>query len=112
MYYNFLLNHRCACFPFEADGKKYQSVEAYFQSLKFHPNDKYMEEIRLAKTPLKAASLGKYVEREREGEKEEGEGERRRRGEKEEGEGEEDLSLFNVSFLSTFFPFRTEKLLL
>ena len=44
--------------PFTLDGKIWPSVEHYFQSQKFPSNPDYQEQIRTAKTPLNAKTLG------------------------------------------------------
>src|SRR5687768_6777352 len=33
-----LCSCRCTCYPFTVERKEYQSMEHYFQSMKFHPN--------------------------------------------------------------------------
>lgn len=43
---------------FDLDGKRWPTVEHYFQAQKFTANPEYQEEIRVAKTPEKAKSLG------------------------------------------------------
>ena len=49
--------------PFEIDGKTWQSVEHYFQAMKFASNPEYQEQIRLAKTPTTAKQLGSTKEK-------------------------------------------------
>jgi len=44
--------------PFTLDGKIWPSVEHYFQSQKFPTSPDYQEQIRTAKTPLNAKTLG------------------------------------------------------
>lgn len=49
------------------DGLVYPSCEHYYQSMKYHPNEKVMERVRKAETPGKAKALGrssKYLLRE------------------------------------------------
>lgn len=48
--------------PFEMDGKTWPSVEHYFQAQKFPSDPAYQEEIRKAKSGLKAKSLGQSQE--------------------------------------------------
>lgn len=48
--------------PFEMDGKTWPSVEHYFQAQKFPTDPAYQEEIRKAKSGLKAKSLGQSQE--------------------------------------------------
>ena len=43
---------------FDLDGKRWPTTEHYFQAQKFTATPEYQEEIRLAKTPEKAKSLG------------------------------------------------------
>jgi len=43
---------------FDLDGKRWPTVEHYFQAQKFTANPEYQEEIRVAKTPEKAKTLG------------------------------------------------------
>jgi hypothetical protein len=43
---------------FDLEGKRWPTVEHYFQAQKFPANPEYQEEIRAAKTPEKAKSLG------------------------------------------------------
>jgi hypothetical protein len=43
---------------FDLDGKRWPTVEHYFQAQKFTANPEYQEEIRIAKTPEKAKTLG------------------------------------------------------
>ena len=43
---------------FDLDGKRWPTVEHYFQAQKFTANPEYQEEIRAAKTPEKAKTLG------------------------------------------------------
>ncbi|MCE9547193.1 MAG: NADAR family protein [Planctomycetia bacterium] len=47
-----------AAFPFTLDGKRWPTSEHYFQALKFADED-YREKIRLAKSPMIAARLGR-----------------------------------------------------
>lgn len=49
--------------PFELDGKTWQSVEHYFQAMKFASNPEYQEQIRLSKTPTTAKQLGSSKEK-------------------------------------------------
>ena len=44
--------------PFTLDGKVWPSVEHYFQSQKFPTSPEYQEQIRTAKTPVNAKTLG------------------------------------------------------
>ena len=48
--------------PFQMDGKTWPSVEHYFQAQKFPSDPAYQEEIRKAKSGLKAKSLGQSQE--------------------------------------------------
>jgi ribA/ribD-fused uncharacterized protein len=43
----------------EIDGIKYPTTEHYFQSVKFNNDPEYAEQIRLAKSPMDAAKLGR-----------------------------------------------------
>lgn len=56
--YSFLSNFYCA--GFVVNGKRYATVEHYFQSQKT-TDSKRAEEIRLARTPLIAKRLGRYA---------------------------------------------------
>ena len=47
---------------FDLDGKRWPTVEHYFQAQKFTANPEYQEEIRAAKTPEKAKTLGAAVD--------------------------------------------------
>jgi ribA/ribD-fused uncharacterized protein len=57
-------NEQCGCFSnfsehgFELDGQYWPTSEHYFQAQKF-TDKKYQEEIRNAKTPMKAAKIGR-----------------------------------------------------
>ena len=44
--------------PFDLDGKRWPTSEAYFQAQKFE-DEAVQEQIRLAPTPMKAANLGR-----------------------------------------------------
>jgi len=44
--------------PFDLDGKRWPTSEAYFQAQKFE-DEAYREQIRLAPSPMKAANLGR-----------------------------------------------------
>lgn len=48
---------------FDLEGKRWPTVEHYFQAQKFPSNPEYQEEIRAAKTPEKAKSLGSTQEK-------------------------------------------------
>lgn len=45
--------------PFELDGKQWLTTEHYFQAQKFPGNEAYQEKIRLEKSPMVAARLGR-----------------------------------------------------
>lgn len=48
-----------ARYPFELDGKEWLTTEHYFQAQKFPGNEAYQEKIRVEKSPMVAARLGR-----------------------------------------------------